>query len=74
MSEPQKSNHTDLYEIEAHIDEITVQLKNAGLNPNGLLSLLNPNPAQRKIILTITCAPTCLFKFFTNNSRPIINS
>ena len=29
---------------------------------------------QRKIILTITCAPTCLFRFFTNKSRPIINS
>ena len=22
----------------------------------------------------ITCAPTCLFRFFTNKSRPIINS
>ena len=28
----------------------------------------------RKIIFTITCAPTCLFKFLTNKSLPIISS
>lgn len=38
MSEPQKGNHTDLYEIEVRIDEMAVQLKNAGLNLNDLFT------------------------------------
>ena len=38
MSEPQKGNHTDLYEIGARIDEIASQLKEYGLRTDGLFN------------------------------------
>lgn len=41
MSEPQSGNHADLFGIEERIDEIMQQLKDAGINTDGLFSNLD---------------------------------
>lgn len=38
MSEPQKGNHADLYEIEQRVDELAAQLRESGLRTDGLFS------------------------------------
>ena len=38
MSEPQKGNHADLYEIKERIDELASQLKDCGLKTDGLFN------------------------------------
>jgi len=38
MSEPQKGNHNDLYEIDLRVEEIVSQLKDCGLRVDGLFS------------------------------------
>ncbi|WP_289834840.1 hypothetical protein [uncultured Phocaeicola sp.] len=45
MSEPQKSNHADFYEIKDRVDEIAAQLNLCGLKTDGLFnsSLNNAN-------------------------------
>jgi len=38
MSEPQKGNHTDLYEIKERVDGLACQLRDCGLNTDGLFN------------------------------------
>lgn len=38
MSEPQKGNHTDLYEIENRVDEMAAQIQTAEINLDGLFN------------------------------------
>lgn len=38
MSEPQKGNHADLYEIGQRVDELTAQLRKCGLSTDGLFN------------------------------------
>lgn len=38
MSEPQKGNHADLYEIEQRVDELAAQLRECGLRTEGLFN------------------------------------
>lgn len=38
MSEPQSGNHADLFEIEDRVKEMTIQLKEAGLNLDGIFN------------------------------------
>lgn len=38
MSEPQKGNHADLYEIEQRVDELAAQLRECGLSTEGLFN------------------------------------
>ncbi|NBJ09266.1 transposase, partial [Alistipes sp. Z76] len=38
MSEPQKGNHADLYEIEQRVDELAEQIRECGLRTDGLFN------------------------------------
>ena len=38
ISEPQKGNHADLYEIEQRVDELAAQLRECGLSTEGLFN------------------------------------